>query len=195
MDLQVQYQNAYSRKDLLLRTFFGWAYILIPHGIILYFLQLVSNFMMFITFFAVLFTGKYPESFFKFQVNVYRWGLRVNASLYNLVDGYPPFTFENDWEKVKFDVEYKMDNINRVDFLVRLFFGWAYAGIPHGIILMLRAIVAWVFSIVAFFSVLMNHTYPQKMHEFNVKTLRWQARLNLYLAYMIQDYPPFNGEE
>ena len=39
----------------------------------------------------VLFTGKFPRGMFDYQVGVARWGCRVNAYMYGLVDKYPPF--------------------------------------------------------------------------------------------------------
>jgi hypothetical protein len=31
------------------------------------------------------------------------------------------------------------------------------------------------------------------MHEFNVGTLRWAFRVNLYMTFMTDRYPPFSG--
>ena len=46
-----------------------------------------------IAWFAVLFTGKYPQGLFNFVTGVMRWGLRVNAYAFLLVtDQYPPFS-------------------------------------------------------------------------------------------------------
>lgn len=194
MNFQIQYQESYSRVELLLRTFFGWLYIALPHYFILYFLGLVSNLMTFIAFFIVLITGKYPEGFFSFQLSVVRWGMRVTSSLLNLVDGYPPFSMENDWDKVSITVEYDLEKVNRLDFLLRIFFGWLYVGIPHYIIIFLRYILVFVFIFIAWWIVLFTGKYPQGMHEFNVNTLRWQTRVTLYMLYLVKGpYPPFNG--
>ena len=37
MKLTIKHQETYSRLELLLRTFFGWLYILIPHYFVLLF--------------------------------------------------------------------------------------------------------------------------------------------------------------
>ena len=42
--------------------------------------------------FAVLFTGKYPKGMHDFQVGNLRWGLRVMAYMTMLSDKYPPFS-------------------------------------------------------------------------------------------------------
>lgn len=47
---------------------------------------------MVIAWFAILFTGRYPRSLFRFVECVMRWGLRVQAySLLLVTDQYPPF--------------------------------------------------------------------------------------------------------
>jgi hypothetical protein len=43
-------------------------------------------------FFAVLFTGEYPQGIRDFLVNAYRYGLRVEAYVGLLTDRYPPFS-------------------------------------------------------------------------------------------------------
>ena len=43
-------------------------------------------------FFAVLFTGQYPEGIRDFLVSSYRYALRVEAYVGFLTDRYPPFS-------------------------------------------------------------------------------------------------------
>jgi hypothetical protein len=66
----------------------------IPHYIILFFLAIAVYFAILIAFFAILFTKKFPESFFQFAVGVQRWGMRVTAYTYLLRDEYPPFSLD-----------------------------------------------------------------------------------------------------
>jgi Domain of unknown function (DUF4389) len=47
-----------------------------------------------IAFFAVLFTGRWPEGLRSFIVGVMRWGTRVSAYFLLLTDTYPPFSLE-----------------------------------------------------------------------------------------------------
>lgn len=67
----------------------------IPHYIVLGILAVAVFFVVIIAWFAILFTGRYPQSLFDFVVGVGRWGLRVNAYAFLLVtDKYPPFSLE-----------------------------------------------------------------------------------------------------
>jgi Domain of unknown function (DUF4389) len=68
-------------------------FLALPHWFILLFLGIAAGFCVFISWFAILFTGRFPRSFFDFVVGVARWGLRVSAYAFLLVtDVYPPFS-------------------------------------------------------------------------------------------------------
>jgi len=65
----------------------------IPHYIVLAFLYIAVIVVVIIAWFAILFTGRYPEGMFDFVVGVVRWSLRVTAYAFLLVtDRYPPFS-------------------------------------------------------------------------------------------------------
>jgi hypothetical protein len=65
----------------------------IPHYIVLAFLYIAVFVVVIIAWFAILFTGRYPEGMFDFVVGVIRWSLRVTAYAFLLVtDRYPPFS-------------------------------------------------------------------------------------------------------
>ncbi len=67
------------------------ALLLIPHIIVLYFVGLAAAIAGWIAFWAVAFTGVYPDGIFKFVVGALRWSTRTGAWLLSLTDEYPPF--------------------------------------------------------------------------------------------------------
>jgi hypothetical protein len=89
--LSVDYPPEVNRWMPLVKWFLA-----IPHYIVLLFLGLAAVFVVIISFFAVLFTGKWPESFRTFVVGVQRWSLRVGAYVLFLRDEYPPFSLQPD---------------------------------------------------------------------------------------------------
>ena len=91
VQLSIEYPEPLSRKTLLLKTFLGWAYVGIPHGIVLGLLGMAVCLALFIGWFAILFTGKLPRWIFNFTVGYIRWYQRVVAYLMLLTDVYPPF--------------------------------------------------------------------------------------------------------
>ena len=67
----------------------------IPHFVVLAFLTVGAVFSVIFAWFAILFTGKYPQGLFDYVVGVSRWWLRVNAYAFLLVtDEYPPFSLQ-----------------------------------------------------------------------------------------------------
>ncbi len=68
-------------------------FLVIPHFIVLAFLLIGVVFAVIIAWFAILFTGRYPQGLFNYIVGVMRWGIRVDAYAFLLVtDRYPPFS-------------------------------------------------------------------------------------------------------
>ena len=66
----------------------------IPQLLVLAVLGFVAFLVSIIAFFAVLFTGRWPEGLRMFFVGVMRWSTRVSAYLYLLTDEYPPFSLD-----------------------------------------------------------------------------------------------------
>ena len=85
----VQYPQELSRWAPL----YKWL-LAIPHYIVLIFLGIAAAVVIFVAFFIILFTAKYPESLFRFVVGVNRWVQRVNAYVLLMRDEYPPFSME-----------------------------------------------------------------------------------------------------
>jgi hypothetical protein len=68
--------------------------LVIPQAIVLALLGFVAFLASVIAFFAVLFTGRWPEGLRTFVVGIMRWSTRVSAYLYLLTDEYPPFSLD-----------------------------------------------------------------------------------------------------
>ncbi len=194
MKLSIKHQESYSRGELLLRTLFGFLYIFLPHYFLLIFVSLWGAILQFIAFWVVLFTGRYPQSMFEFQVGLLRWSVRLSARMYNIADGYPSFGIKGTDEHTELTVPYP-EKISRGLVLLRFFFGWIYVAIPHAFILYFRAIWVGILIFVSWWVVLFTGKFPASNHEWIVGQIRWTMRLNLYLQYMTDTYPPFTGDE
>ncbi len=67
----------------------------IPHYIVLTVLGVAAFICVVISWFAIIFTGRYPRGLFNFVLGVHRWGLRVEAYMWLLItDKYPPFSLK-----------------------------------------------------------------------------------------------------
>lgn len=196
MKYGIKHQESYSRGELLLRTLFGVFYIMLPHALVLVFLMIGSAFLNFITFWAILFTGKFPEGMFNYQVNLHRWQMRLVSRIQNLSDGYPAFGLTAQDPNIILEIE-RPETSNRLTVLLRMLFGVLYVMIPHMICLAFLSIGAVFVRLIAFWVVLITGKYPEGMHKFMVGLMRWQFRVNAYMGYLTDTYPPFSmsGDE
>jgi hypothetical protein len=94
---------------------------------------------------------------------------------------------------LKLNIDYP-EKLSRGKLLLRLFFGWAYVGIPHGLILSLYGSAVGCMVVVAWFIVLFTGKYPRGMFDFAVQYMRWSGRVGAYMSFMTDQYPPFSGE-
>jgi len=121
--LTVEYPEKLSRGLLLLKVFFGWLYVGIPHGIILGLYGIAVFIISFIAFWAILFTGKYPRGMFDFVVGYHRWFNNVNAYYESFfIDEYPPFTGNPVSYPVITEIEYP-ETLLRGLVLLKVLFG------------------------------------------------------------------------
>ncbi|HEY9517560.1 MAG TPA: DUF4389 domain-containing protein [Gemmatimonadaceae bacterium] len=68
--------------------------LIIPHLLAIWALGIAWFFTTIVGWFAILFTGRFPESLYRFGVGVLRWNTRVEAYLLLLRDEYPPFSLD-----------------------------------------------------------------------------------------------------
>jgi hypothetical protein len=88
--LEVDYDENLSRWLIFVK----WL-LVIPHLIVLVFLSIAAYVVVFIAFFAILFTGRFPRGMFDFVTGVLRWTIRVQAYAHWLMtDRYPPFSLK-----------------------------------------------------------------------------------------------------
>jgi len=189
----IQHQEQYSRGGLLLRSLFGWIYIVIPHAFVLFFMQIAGGILQFLAWWIVLFTAEYPKSFFDFQMALQRWAARLSAKILNLSDGYPAFGLNAEDPNVTLTLAHPL-KLSRGTLLLRTFFGVFYVLIPHGFVLFFRMILVYIYMFLAWWIVLFTGQYPKGMHEFIVDTLRWSTRVRLYMLFLTDKYPPFSGK-
>ena len=90
--LEVEYPESIDIGLTFIRAFFGWIYVIIPHGFCLLFRMLICALFRFAAWWIVLFTGNYPKSMHDFQVGTIRWSYRVYLYIFYLTDEYPPFS-------------------------------------------------------------------------------------------------------
>ena len=181
MHLDIERQEEYSRFMPLIK----WL-LAIPHYIALLVLGIGALVVIIISFFAVLFTGRWPEGMFNYVVGVHRWAFRVIAYTDLMVDPYPPFTLDDDPAyPVHFDIDYP-EHVNRWRPLVH----WLLV-IPFAIVAYIVYYLGRIMVFLAFFTILFTKQYPDGMFNIVKVSLRWLARASAYENWMVTRYPPF----
>ena len=139
------------------------------------------------TLLMILFRLKYPRWWFDFALELNRFSTRVGAYLALLTDRYPSTT---DEQAVHLELDYPNveRDLNRWMPLVK----WILA-VPHYLVLIVLAVVAFLAVAVAWFAILFTGSYPRALFDFVVGVGRWSLRVSAYAFLLITDrYPPFS---
>jgi hypothetical protein len=140
-----------------------------------------------IAWFAILFTGRYPQGLWNLAALYLRWRLRAVAYAALLRDEYPPFgdgAYPASLELVEPAAE--RDRLT-VAFRIILL-------IPHLLAVWLLGVAWAVTTLIAWFAILFTGRYPRGLYAFGVGVLRWNTRVEAYLLLLHDEYPPFSLE-
>lgn len=165
----------------------------IPHWLLLYVLELVSEIVAFVSWLVIVFTGRLPEGLANVQGLYLRYMNRTWAYAGFLHDEYPPFTFDmvttdpGDHRPVRVDVVPALEDRNRLTVFFRLLLA-----IPHAIVLGILSIAVGFALLAALVAIVVTGRWPEGIRMFLVGYLRWTLRFNAYLVLLTDDYPPFS---
>jgi hypothetical protein len=178
---EVEYPERLSRWLIFVKWLLAFPHLLIL-GVFGYLVELTT----FISWFVILFTGRYPKALFDLAVMYFRWNARVTAYIALLRDEYPPFGGGSPEYPVRFNVEYP-EKLSRLLIFVK----WLLA-IPHLIILALLGLLGFVVYVIAWFAILFTGRFPRSLFDFLVGIGRWAFRVDAYIWLMRDEYPPFS---
>jgi hypothetical protein len=140
--------------------------------------------------FAIVFTGRLPQSLGDYLMAVLRYQWRVYCYLYGLTDTYPGFRVvagyvdPGDYPAVLYSARPGVRRRLTVVFRALLI-------IPQVVVLYFVTIGALVVLVIGWFAVLVTGRWPQGLRSFVVGWLRWSLRVNGYWSLLVDDYPPF----
>jgi Domain of unknown function (DUF4389) len=185
----VTFKADYVEKRSRLTTFFRLL-LAIPHIIFLYFYGLAAGVVVIIAWFALLFTGRYPQGMYDFVAGSLRYSTRVYGYLWLLTDEYPPFSGSADIAyPVDLNIGPPKSEYSRLKVLFRI-----VLAIPVLIIHYAMQIVAEVGALIAWFAIVALGRQPKGLQDMIVLGTSYQQRAYAYLALITEDWPPFTDE-
>ncbi len=172
------------------RPLVNWV-LVIPHAIVLYGLQILSQVVFVVYWFMLLFTGKLHPSLYGVMVMYERYNMRANGFLFGYSETYPPFDFDtstggNDaYPPVRLALPEVPEPVSRKAALNVLL------AIPHYFVLMVYFLGAAVVALIGWFAVLFTGAWPRGMRDFLVRVSNYYYRIWSYVVMVRNDYPRF----
>jgi hypothetical protein len=181
----VQHQERYSR----LSTFFRLI-LVIPHLIWLSLWGIAVEIVVFLSWFAILFTGRYPGGFFDFVSAYVSYLTRVNCYVSLLTDKFPPFGggSPTDGHPAQISVD-RPERLSRLTTFFRL-----PMAIPAYFVAYVLRLLGALLAVFAWFVVLALGRLPQGLFEVMELPQRYQLRFGAYLFLVTDVYPWFQDE-
>lgn len=165
-------------------TVFFRLFMMIPHGIVLWFLAIAALVVAFLGWWGALFMGRLPDFAASYLTGFIRWTARVEAYMFLLTDAYPPFTLD-DVPDYPVRLATTRERLNRWAVFFRFILG-----IPAEIVG--SVLVYGAFTIVLFIAwliVLVTGKLPDSLHLAYVAVFRYHVRSFCYFYLLTPAYP------
>ncbi len=172
-----------------LTTFFRYI-VSIPWAIVAEIYGIVAFLAAVIAWFAIVFTGRYPQGIYDFNAGFLRMSTRYNSFYYLLTDAWPPFGGDEAPDyPIRIGVAPPLDSYSRLKAGLRFILV-----IPVLLLLIVWAAVLLVCSIIAWFAILFTGKLPEGLFNPMRSALAYATRAGAYFLLMTEDYPPFSYE-
>ena len=173
-----------------LTSFFRYI-VAIPWLIVASIYGFVAEIVAVIAWFAIVFTGKYPEGLYNFNAGYLRMITRVNGFEYLLTDEWPPFGGEDAANyPIRVGVPPALDQYSRLKTGLRLIYG-----IPVYLLAIVQAVILGVCAIIAWFVILFTGKLPDGLFNPMRSASAYLSRAAGYFLLITEDWPPFSYEE
>jgi hypothetical protein len=173
-----------------LTTFFRYI-VAIPWLIVASIYGFVAQIVAVIAWFAIVFTGRYPDGLYNFNAGYLRMISRVNGFEYLLTDGWPPFGGDEAPDyPIRVPVAPPLDRYSRLRTGFRLI-----VGIPVYLLAIVQAIILSVCALIAWFAILFTGKLPEGLFNPIRSAAAYLTRAAGYFLLLTEDWPPFSYEE
>jgi hypothetical protein len=138
--------------------------------------------------FAIVFTGRYPDGLYNFVAGFLRFGTRANGYALLLCDEYPPFSGEEGGGyPIRLQIGAPLPAYSRVKTLFRI-----VLAIPVAVLRYIATLLMEVTAFAAWFVILFTGRMPRGLYDAMVQANAYIARSDAYLFLLTETYPPFS---
>jgi hypothetical protein len=185
----IHYDADYAESQSRPKAFFR-GILAIPWLILGSIYALAAYIVAFLAWFALLFTGRYPDGLYRFNAGFIRFYARANAFLYLQTEEWPPFGFEEAPDfPVRAEVDPPLPSYNRWKVFFRLILAF-----PIYFMLYLIPYVTLLASVIAWFHIVFMGRTSGGTHNALSFGLAYQLRATAYLLLMTETIPPVSDQ-
>jgi len=184
----IRYEADYVEPQNRAKAFFRWV-LIIPWYILGSVYALVASVVAFLAWFAILFTGRYPEGLYNFQAGFLRFLGRYNGWVSLQTDEWPPFGFDQDAKyPIRVEVDAPPEKYNRWKTAFRLI-----VGIP---VMFMLSLFGYIFipAVIAWFHIVFTARNSGGIHNALTVVQAYALRASAYFLLVTETLPPVSDQ-
>jgi hypothetical protein len=190
MTYPVTFEADYVERRSRLTTFFR-PILAIPLIIWLAIYGIAATIAIFIAWFAIVFTARYPRALYGFVEGYNRYYARATAYAALVCDPYPSFLGEDDPAyAVRMHFSGPLDPYSRLKTFFRIILA-----IPIAILRWVIHLLLEITAVAAWFVIVFSGKLPRGLYDVMVLANSYIARSDSYLYLLTETYPPFQDTE
>lgn len=140
-----------------------------------------------VSWFALLFTGRYPEALYEFHASFARYATHVYGYYYLATDRWPGFSGDAGADQpVRLGIGPPLPQYNRLKVLARI-----VLVIPVALIAYAMNIVAQIAAVISWFTIVFTGKQPRGVYSMLHLGLSYQQRAAPYYLLLTEDWPSF----
>jgi hypothetical protein len=190
MAYPVTFEADYVERRSRLTTFFRLI-LAIPLIIWLAIYGIAATIAIFIAWFAIVFTARYPRTLYEFVEGYNRYYARAMAYAALVCDPYPSFLGEDDPAyAVRMHFSGPLHPYSRLKTFFRIILA-----IPIAILRWVMHLLLEITAVAAWFVIVISGKLPRGLYDVMVLANSYIARSDSYLYLLTETYPPFQDQQ
>ncbi len=183
----VLYSAAHDPEGRSRLTVFFRFILVIPWAILSAFYGLAAAVLAIVAWFAIVFTGRYPDGLYNFNAGFVRFHGRLMGWMYLFTDEWPPFNGQPDPAyPVRTQVDAPKPEYSRLKAFFRLIYG-----IPVMILVYVMQILSQLIGLVTWVWMVISAEHPEGLYKPLRASVAYQVKAYAFWLLLTEDYPPF----